>query len=127
MPMNFLRRHKYGLLFLAVVALSCVLALRQYERNQAEHVRLREDFILLHLREQTAPAEHLYQKLVKSLPRLPDQRLIDDHQRLVIVNLEHDQPPGSLLLKYKGAVQRVLNQRTDRRLQRLLQNPSLPE
>lgn len=119
--MRFLRRNKFTLLFLAVLTLGVLLALRQYEKNEASHVRLREDFILLHLRDETDAAQHYYQELIQSLPDLPDERLIDDLQRLVIVNLEHSQSPGSLLLKYKGAVQRVLNQRSEIRLRRAQQ------
>jgi hypothetical protein len=117
---HFLRRQRYSLMFLAALTLCVLLILHQTLANESAHVQMREDFILLHGQGQDQPAQHLYQSLIQQLPTLSDRSLIDDFQRMVILDLEEKQTPASLLLKYKGAVARVLERRTEERVAQAL-------
>src|SRR5260370_33643012 len=76
--MQFFRRHQYLLCFLAVLVFSCVMVLRQFMANQAAHVQLREDFILLHDQAAAPACAGLYKRLVVGWPSLIDRDLVSD-------------------------------------------------
>jgi len=120
--MNFLKRHQYALMILAVVILSCILITYQYLANDSAHVQVREDFILLATSGNVKQAEHLYQELILHLKDLPDQSLIADFQRLAVLDLREKQEPGSLAAKYMAAVQNTLEKRAADRVSKLLKS-----
>src|SRR6185437_8547134 len=94
--MHFLRRHQYLFCFLGVLFFSCVMVIRQFEKNQARHVELREDFILLHDRGETKSEERLYHMLID--PKAPQL--------------------DNLIWKYEVSVKNELQKRSEQRLAR---------
>lgn len=116
--MRFLRRHQYLLIFLAVLFFSCVMVMRQMARNQAGHVELREDFILLHERGEAKAEERLYQMLVQKLPQLDEKALVDDLQRTAMLVDAKTPQLDNLVWKYQVSVKNELQKRSEQRLSR---------
>lgn len=113
----------YPLLVVAVLSLSLVLVARQYLMNESGHVRMREDFLLLHAKGHEEAAKHLYQKLAQDVGRLSDLALIQDQQRLDLLAVQANPPltPASLLFKYRAAVQVELERRNEKRVAQALE------
>lgn len=121
--MRFLRRYAGLLLFCAVLVLSSVMVVWQFLANLSAHVERREDFIVLHQRGHAKLAEHLYQVLIQTFPRLSDSALWEDaHRTGTLVDAKTPQPE-SLIWKYHVSVRNELARRTERRLARLVQPP----
>jgi len=116
--MRFFRRHQYLLGVLAVLFFSCVMVIRQFARNQAEHVELREDFILLHEHGEAKPEERLYQMLIQELPQLDEKALVDDLQRTAMLVDPKAPQLDNLVWKYQVSVKNELQQRSEKRLSR---------
>jgi hypothetical protein len=125
--MNFLRRNRFSLLFVAVVALSSLLILNQHLANESGHVRMREDFLLLHFQGHAAEASHLYQRLVPSISHLQDLALIRDQDRLELAALLHPEMnvPENLLYKLRAAVRVELERRAPGRVAQALERAGL--
>ena len=121
--MRFLRRNIYPLLFCAVLTFAGVLVVRQFLANLSAHVERREDFIVLHQRGHAKPAEHLYQVLIQTFPKLSDAALWDDaHRTATLVDTKAPQPE-SLIWKYHVSVRNELARRTDLRVARAVKQP----
>jgi hypothetical protein len=118
--MRFLRRHRFVLSFLAVLAVCSGLVVRQFLANQSAHVERREDFILLQQKGHAQPAQRLYQLLVQELPDLPDAILWDDLQRTLMLVDPKTQQPDNLIWKYHWAVKQYLDRRAEQRVARAL-------
>ena len=118
--MRFLKRHRFALLFMAFLVLCSILVQWQFLQNQSAHVRMREDFILLHQRGHTKPTERLYQLLIQDLPDESDSSLIDDFQRTNMLIETNKPQPASLLWKYHVSVGNELNRRAEKRLAQIL-------
>lgn len=122
--MRFFRRHQYVLCFLAVLFFSSVMVVRQIARNQAEHVQLREDFILLHENGESKPEERLYQMLIEELPGLDEKALVDDLQRTAMLVDPKAPQTDNLIWKYQVSVKNELQKRSEQRLARARQEAS---
>jgi len=118
--MSFLLRNRYPLMVVAVLALGCVLATYQFVHNESRHIKTRENFIHVARLGQDQPASHLYQILIQRLSKLPDRTLLADLQRLELMDLREPQAAGSLLAKYRTAVQNTLERRAQQRARDLL-------
>lgn len=118
--MRFLKRHKFFLVFVAVLVFCSVMVIRQYLANQWQHVDLREDFILLHDQGHPRADARLYQMLIQQLPSLPNRALIADEQRFKLLFIPHKPPPEDLLWKYYVSVQNELHRRLNERVVRAL-------
>jgi hypothetical protein len=118
---RFLRRNQYLILTLAVLAFSGVMVLRQFRANEAAHVALREDFILLHERGQIQSCQHLYELLIRQLPDQSDQTLVQDLQRAAML-VDQKNPAPDLdnpVWKYYVSVKRELQMRAEPRIRAL--------
>jgi hypothetical protein len=93
---------------------------RQFMANQSAHVERREDFLLLQERGQTKPSERLYQMLIQELPGLSDRSLAEDLARTALVVDPRTPDKNSLIWKYHASVMHELQQRSERRLSRTL-------
>jgi hypothetical protein len=118
--MQFLRRHQYLLCFLGVLVFSCVMVLRQFLANQAAHVELREDFLLLHERGEAKACDELYQRLIQALAGLDEKSLVDDFQRTRLLVDPQKPEKENLVWKYYTSVNRELQRRSEQRLARVL-------
>jgi len=118
---RFLRRNQYLLCTLAVLAFSCVMVLRQFQVNDAAHVALREDFILLHERGKIQSCQHLYEALIRQLPDLSDRTLVEDLERAaLLVDPRNPAPdPDNPVWKYYVSLKRELQTRAEPRLRAL--------
>ena len=83
--MNFFGRHKFVLLFLALLVFSSVMVILQMDWKRSQHVESREAFILLHTRGYTNEAVALYNRLLRELPALPRKELLEDFQRTMML------------------------------------------
>ena len=119
--MRFLRRNQFLLLTVAVLALSGILVFRQFRANDAAHVALREDFILLHERGQTQSSQHLYETLIRQLPDLSERTLAEDLQRAALLIDPRNPSPDvdNPVWKYFISVKRELETRAERRIRAL--------
>lgn len=114
--MRFLERHKYTLVFLAVVLFCSVLVQYQFLQNEAAHIAMREDFILLHQRGHIKGSEYLYQRLIQSLPRQSLESLIDDFQRTRTLVDTNAPLIDDLLWKYHVNTRNEMTRRAEKRL-----------
>jgi hypothetical protein len=119
--MRFLRRNRYTLGFLAVLAICSMLVQWQLQRNESAHVRMREDFVVLYQRGYVKPSERLYQLLIQSLPDLSEKSLLDDFQRTAMLVDTNKPQPDSLIWKYHVSLRNELNHRADKRVAQLLE------
>jgi hypothetical protein len=124
--MRFLRRHQYLLCCLGVLALACVLVLRQFMANQSAHVELREDFLLLHERGETKACDALYQQLIQELASLDEKSLVDDLQRTRLLVDPKTPDKENLVWKYYVSVNNELRRRSEKRLAHILQRSEGP-
>ena len=97
------------------------MVLRQFRANEAAHVALREDFILLHERGQIQSCQHLYEMLIRQLPDQSDQTLVLDLQRTAML-VDQKNPAPDLdnpVWKYYVSVKRELQKRAEPRIRAL--------
>ena len=120
--MRFLKRHKHGLGFMAVLLLCSLLVQWQIIENRSTHVRMREDFILLHERGHVKLTERLYQRLVQSLPEQSDESLLADFQRTAALVDTNKPQLENLLWKYHITVRNEANQRAEKRVAHLIKD-----
>jgi hypothetical protein len=118
--MQFLRRHQYVLCFLGVLVFSSVMVLRQFQANQAAHVELREDFLLLHELGEAKACDALYQQLIQALGTLDEKSLVDDLQRTRLVVDPNKPDVANLVWKYYVSVKKEQQRRSEQRMVRLL-------
>ena len=119
--MRFARRNRSALLVVAVLLLASILVLRQYQLNALAHQEQLEDFILLVQKEQRGPAEHVYQQLVQSLPRLSYLALVHDLRRTRDLVDPNVPAADNLIWKYHWAVKRSLEKEAEQRVSRVIQ------
>jgi hypothetical protein len=124
--MKFLRRNQYLLCFIAVLVLSSIMVVRQFLANQSGHVELREDFILLHDRGETAACDSLYQQLIQELVALDVKTLVDDLQRTSLLVDPKTPDVQNPVWKYHVSVKKELEKRSERRLARILERSDKP-
>jgi hypothetical protein len=116
--MRFIRQYRSLLVFAAFLVLCSIMVVLQINRNQAQHVELREAFILLHTRGYRPQAERLYQRLLKEIDRLSPRLLLDDFQRtLTLVDTTKNQPEN-LIWVYHWTVSNELEKRSEDSLAR---------
>ncbi len=96
------------------------MVLRQFLANQAAHVELREDFLLLHEKGQAKACDALYQELIQALPKLDEKSLADDLQRTRPLIDPNSHDLENLVWKYYVSVKRELQRRSEARLARVL-------
>jgi len=118
--MRFVRRNIYPLLFCAVLMLSSVLVVRQYLTNLSAHTERREDFIALYQSGHAKLAEHLYQVLIYTFPKLSDAALWQDADRMAMLVDSKTPQHESLIWKYHISVNKELARRTQARVARVL-------
>src|SRR4051812_3640668 len=111
--MQFFRRNQFLLCFVGVLLLASVLVVRQVIANQSAHVEMREDFVLLYERQQTRPAERLYQMLIQQLPVENERSLLDDLQRMALIIDVKIPNSENLLWKYYTSVKNELQHRSE--------------
>jgi len=118
--MLFLQRNRFTLLFLALAVFCSVLVLRQMEANRARHLEAREALILLNATGHTAPAQRLYEWLIRRLETASVSTLLEDRQRLAILIDPAKEQPDNLLWKYHRSVANELDKRSQNALVRAL-------
>ncbi len=92
------------------------MVLRQFMANEAAHVQMREDFLLLQERGEMKASERLYQLLIQQLPGLGDNVLVDDLERTAMFVDPKAPESKSLIWKYHVSVRNELQKRSERRL-----------
>lgn len=117
--MRFFKRHKYTLAFLALMLLCSLLVQYQLLRNEAAHIAMREDFIVMHQRGYAKGSEYLYQRLVQALPRQSLKSVIDDFQRTRMLVNTNAPLLDDLLWKYHVHTANEMTRRAERRLAEL--------
>ena len=117
--MGFFKRHKYTLAFLAVVLLCTLLVQYQVLRNEAAHIAMREDFIVMHQRGHTKGTEYLYQRLVQALPHQSLKSVIDDFQRTRSLVNTNAPLIDDLLWKYYVLTGNEMTRRAEKRFAEL--------
>ena len=118
--MRFFRRNIYPLLFCAVLVLSSILVVRQYLTNLSAHTERRENFIALQQMGHAKLAEHFYQVLIQTFPKLSDRELWEDAYRTgIVIDVKTPQPQNPVW-KYHFSVRKELELRTQRRVARLV-------
>jgi len=120
--MRFLRRYQYLLCFMGLVVVASVLVINQFMANASAHIKLREDFILLHDEGKAEACDELYQKLIQNLDRLDERTLVDDLQRTSLLVDPKAPDLDNLVWKYYVSVKKEVQQRAERRVAAALQS-----
>jgi hypothetical protein len=118
--MNFFRQYRTAWFFAALLVACCGMVLRQVDANHARHTELRESLILLHSRGYKPEADHLFQRLILDLDRLPDRVLVEDFQRTLTLVDPGGRQPENPVWKYHWTVSNELDKRRESSLQRAL-------
>src|SRR5215467_7312532 len=125
--MRFLRQNRFVLLFLAVLIFSSVMVVRQFMANQSAHIDRREDFILLHDRNEKKACAWLYQRLIQELPGLSDRALMDDVVRTSLLVDPKKPDLENLVWKYYVSVNKEFQRRAQARLSRVIAKAENPQ
>ena len=118
--MVLFRRHRYFLVFSALLVFCSVMVLRQMTANQSAHLELREAFILLHSQGYKDEAQRLFQRLLAELEHLPNKNLMEDFQRTLTLVDPATPRPDNLIWKYHWTVSKELEKRSESTLARAL-------
>ncbi len=116
--MRLLPEYKFGLIFAAVLVFSSFMVLRQVRVKQAEHIEVREAFILLSSRGYKEEAEHIYSRLLHDMQNFTNKELFDDFQRTLMLVDPSAQHPENLIWKYHWTVSNELERREETSLKR---------
>ena len=119
--MQFLRQHRFTLLFMATLVFCSIMVIRQLRAQQNKHVEIREAFILLHTRGYTNEASRLYNRLLMEYPRLSNKELLDDFQRTLLLVDPGTLQPSNLVWKYHWTISNELEKRSEGTLVRALE------
>ena len=116
-----LARHYYFIaLFLLTLVVSSVMVLRQIHANQNRHIELREAFILLYTRGYAPESRRLFSRLLREMPDLSDNALLDDFQRTIMLVDPTVKTTNNLIYDYHWTVSHELERRSDKALLRAL-------
>lgn len=118
--MQFLRQHRFTLLFMVVLVFCSVMVIRELKLRESEHVEVREAFILLHTKGYTNEAHKLYQRLLREYQELSNKELIDDFQRTLLLIDPGANQPNNLVWKYHWTISGELERRSESSLMRAL-------
>ena len=110
--MQFVRRHRFLISFLALLAFCSTMVVRQVIANQSKHVELREAFILLYSKGYRPEAERLYKRLLRELESLPDKTLQEDYERTLQLVDPMSQQPDNLVWRYHWTVSKEFEKRS---------------
>ncbi len=110
--MRFLRHNRFLLLFLVLVLFCSAMVVRQFMVNQSKHVELREAFILLYSKGYKPEAERLYKRLLRDLEDLPDQVLMQDYDRTLLLVDPMTQHSDNLIWRYYWTVSNEIEKRS---------------
>ncbi len=121
--MRFIQKNRYMLCFVAVLLFSSVMIVRQFMAGEAEHVKKRENFLLLHELGKAQLSQRSYQLLIQELPGTSDAVLAADLQRTALL-IDASKPDlDNLVWKYHISVRNELKKRAERRIAQLIRNP----
>lgn len=116
--MRVIQRHRFLLLFLVVLVFSTVMIIRQFQINRTleaahheAHIERREAFILLCAKGYKDDADKLFGKLLKDVPELSIDQLVDDFQRTMLIVNPAEQHEESLIWRYHWTVSKQLEVR----------------
>ena len=110
--MQFLRRNRFLLVFLALLIFCSAMVVRQFLANQSKHVELREAFILLFSKGYRPEADRILKRLMRDLEELPDKALMDDYQRTLLLVDPTKPDPDNLIWRYHWTVSNELDKRS---------------
>jgi len=118
--MQFLRQHRFTLLFMVTLVFCSVMVIHQLNARRNKHVEIREAFILLHTRGYTNEANKLYQHLLRDYKQLSNKELLDDFQRTLLLVDPGTQQTSNLVWKYHWTISNELEAREESSLVRAL-------
>ena len=121
MTVHFVQQHKFVLLFLALLVFCSVIVIRQLRASDKRHVEIREAFVLLHTKGYTNEAQKLYRRLLRDLETLPNEDLIQDFQRTLLLIDPATHQPSNLVWSYHWTVSNELERRSESTLMRALE------
>jgi len=110
--MQFLRRNRFSLIFLALLIFCSAMVVRQFITNQSKHVELREAFILLFSKGYRPDADRLLHRLMRDLEDLPDKALMDDYQRTLLLVDPTTKQQDNLIWRYHWTVSNEIEKRS---------------
>ncbi len=97
-----------------------VMVVWQFNANKARHDEVREAFILLHSRGYTNQALRLYYRLLLDVGRVPNQVLVADFDRTLMLVEPTVKQPNNLIWKYHWTVSNELEKRSEKSILRAL-------
>jgi hypothetical protein len=118
--MRFVQRHRFVLLFLALLVFCSVMVIFQFEARRSKHAELREAMILLQTGGYTNQADRLYLRLLRDLDKLSNKTLIEDWQRTVILVDPSSHQPSNAIWRYYWTVRNEMERRAESTIQRAL-------
>jgi len=116
--MQFLRRYRFPLAFLALLLFCSAMVLRQFVANQSRHIELRKAFVFLHSKGYKPEAERLYKRLLRDLEKLPDEMLMEDYECTLMLVDPLSQQPDNLIWRYHWTVSNEIERRAPKVLMR---------
>ena len=115
--MNFVRRHRFVLMFLALLVFCSVMVIVQLEARRSsranKHTDLREAMILLQTGGYTNEADKLYLRLLRDLDQLSSKALLEDWQRTVILVDPTSNQSSNAIWRYYWTVRNQMEKRSE--------------
>jgi hypothetical protein len=118
--MRFVRRYSAAVLFVAVLIFCAVKVIGQFQANEARHVEMRENFLLLYESGHVAESDFFLQRLIYVLPEQADKVLFDDYQRVATIVSTNIQSIDDPLYRYRASLNEQIKKRSSARLERAL-------
>jgi hypothetical protein len=109
-----------------VLTLAGAMVLRQFMANDSAHVKLREDFLLLHDRGEAQACDALYQRLIQGLAELDEKSVADDLQRTSLLVDPRTPDKNNPVWRYCISVKKELEKRSEKRVARILEHEEKP-
>ena len=110
--MQFLRRHRSPVVFLALLVFSGAMVVRQFAANKSEHVALRERFIDLYNKGYRPDADQLLKRLLRDLEGLPNKALMRDYDHTMMLVNPTVKQPDNLIWRYYWTVSNEIEKRS---------------
>lgn len=116
--MRVIQRHRFLILFLVVLVFCTVMIIRQFQLNRTleaarreAHAERREALILLCTKGYKDDAAKLFERLLKDVPALSIDQLVDDFQRTMLIVNPAEHHEENLIWRYHWTVSKQLEVR----------------
>jgi len=116
--MQFLRQHKFSLIFLGVLVFCSVMVILQRDKSRDRHGELLDAMIVLETGGYTNEAGRLYFRLWRDIDHMSNKQLVDDWRRTVTLIDPGVHQPSNSIYRYYWSVRGEMEKRSESIIER---------